>query len=231
MRCTRYDRTLPLGALGWAAAPRDPLDDSSRRGSARSTRGDRATLERPAAGPTLLPRGSYRADLPLDRLPRLTHSDPTSGGGLRRGLERALIFEHGQTEPEFKRLADRDEALARVEAPGARLAGGDEQAHDPEPATGRGARRVVEQLRRHTRPPTVGSTRRQPRPKAYLAGGVIPPATTRTACAPYSPRKRGRSIRFPPLRSACVGIAARSEQLRRVAEGDEAFVSDPERVA
>ena len=33
------------------------------------------------------------------------------------------------------------------------------------------------------------------------------------------------------LRSACIGIAARSEQLRRIAEGDEAFVGDPERVA
>jgi hypothetical protein len=33
------------------------------------------------------------------------------------------------------------------------------------------------------------------------------------------------------LHSAYVGIAARSEQLRRVAEGDEAFVGDPERVA
>lgn len=31
--------------------------------------------------------------------------------------------------------------------------------------------------------------------------------------------------------SACIGIVVRSEQLRRIAEGDEAFVGDPERVA
>lgn len=41
-------------------------------------------------------------------------------------------------------------------------------------------------------------------------------------CASKKPR---------PSRSACIGIAARSEQLRRIAEGDEAFVGDPERVA
>jgi hypothetical protein len=44
---------------------------------------------------------------------------------------------------------------------------------------------------------------------------------------------RAPSVALPsPLRSACVGIAAaRSEQLRGVAEGYEAIVGDPERVA
>ena len=38
-------------------------------------------------------------------------------------------------------------------------------------------------------------------------------------------------VRDSPPASACRGIAVRWEQLRRVAEGDEAFVGDPERVA
>ncbi len=71
MRCARCDRAPRLDASAAAASSRHSLDHCGRGAFIRCSRPDRAALQRSAAGPSLVPRGSRRADVPLDRLPWL----------------------------------------------------------------------------------------------------------------------------------------------------------------
>src|SRR5450759_980145 len=95
-------------------------------------------------------QGSARATAdPADPL----RASPAEGAGLPSGLERAPVLQHGQTETEVEWLADRHEALARVETASAQLTDWDEQAHGLIATRMRCASRVRQQLNGDARPP------------------------------------------------------------------------------
>lgn len=75
MRCVGCNRASRLGAPAATAPSRHPLDHGRRRGSAWRARSGRAALRRPTTRPSLLSRTVRRADIPVDRLPRLTAVD------------------------------------------------------------------------------------------------------------------------------------------------------------
>ena len=96
MRCARHHRGAKLGSPCATTAPRSALDDRGRRRAARPRCRDPVSIRRSTTRATVLPRGTPRTGLAMDRLSRVRAGvaprGPSSAAIRRQGTAMLILI-------------------------------------------------------------------------------------------------------------------------------------------